>query len=144
MQDIHDMVINAGLFTSFSSVRRVFAEGSEEQNFRYQDTIQPIAQVLIGVNEEAEALNPAEADALKQIALLKDAMIHDLQKENDSLSRRVAQLEADMERIVGEYERRLEDFRESLKRARDRVDKLDAQIERKDDYIDRVAKKAGI
>ena len=92
VQDVYFMVKGAGFSTSESSVRRVFAEGSEEQNFRYQDTIQPIAQVMIGVKEEGEPLNVAEADALKNIALLKDAMINDLQKENDELKKKVETL----------------------------------------------------
>lgn len=145
VQDIHDMVRAAGFATSQSSVRRVFSEGSEEQNFRYQDTIQPIAQVLIGVHEEAEPLNAAEADALKNIALLKDSMIDDLQKENDLLRARVDELEKVISMMrIEEYEKRLADKDLALQRARDRVDKQDIQINRKDDYIDRVATKAGI
>lgn len=145
VQDIHDMVRSAGFATSQSSVRRVFSEGSEEQNFRYQDTIQPIAQVLIGVHEEAEPLNAAEADALKNIALLKDSMIGDLQKENDLLRARVDELEKVISMMrIEEYEKRLAEQSIALQRARDRVDKQDVQINRKDDYIDRVATKAGI
>lgn len=133
VQDVHDMVVEAGFATSFSSVRRVFADGSENHNFRYQDTIKPIAQVLIGVTEEAEPLNAAEADALKNIALLKDAMITDLQKENESLSARVAELERDTNL-----------YRERIDWLVDQSRKKDEQIARKDDYIDRLAKKLGL
>lgn len=132
-QNIHDMVIEAGLYTSMSSVRRVFAEGSENQNFRYQDTIQPIAQVLIGVNEEAEPLNPTEADALKNIALLKDSMIRELERENEALQAKVERMERDYADARVKI-----DFLLELNR------KKDEQIARKDDYIDRLAKKAGI
>lgn len=83
--DIYGMVKDAGYFTSPSSVRRVFAPGSENKNFRYRDTIQPIAQVLIGVNEEAEPLTAPEADALKNIALLKDNIIKELEAKNAEL-----------------------------------------------------------
>ena len=145
VQDVYFMVKGAGLSTSESSVRRVFAEGSEEQNFRYQDTIQPIAQVLIGVKEEGEPLNVAEADALKNIALLKDAMINDLQRENEQLKARIDELEKVIVMMrIEEYEKRLEEKDIALQRARDRADKQDIQINRKDEYIDRVAKKAGI
>ena len=126
VQDIYLMVKGAGFSTSESSVRRVFAPGSEEQNFRFQDTIQPISQVMIGVKEEGEPLNVAEADALKNIALLKDAMINDLQKENDELKKRVETLEKAQADYITE------------------ISFLKGQIARKDDYIDRLAKKAGI
>ena len=36
------------------------------------------------------------------------------------------------------------EYKDNLQRVRDRVENLDAQINRKDEYIDRVAKKAGI
>lgn len=126
VQDIHDMVKAAGFYTSPSTIRRVFAEGSENQNFRYQDTIQPIVQVLIGVREEGEPLGVVEADTLKNVALLKEAMIQDLQSENEALKLKVQQLERDLALVS------------------DRVDFLKGQIARKDDYIDRLAKKAGI
>ena len=125
-QDIYEMVKAARLPTSESSVRRVFADGSEEKNFRYQDTIKPIAQVLLGVKDEGEPLNPSEADALKNIALLKESMINELQSENDKLKKRIEVLEKAKDDYIGE------------------IAFLKEQIVRKDDYIDRLAKKAGI
>lgn len=133
MQDVYFMVKNAGLPTSESSVRRVFAPGSEDQNFRYQDTIQPIAQVLIGVKEEGEPLGATEADALKQIALLKDSIIRELQDEVENLTAKLAQ-----------QEERLADAQKKVAFLIDLNAKKDEQINRKDDYIDRLAKKAGI
>lgn len=124
--DIYGMVKDAGYFTSPSSVRRVFEPGSENKNFRYRDTIQPIAQVLIGVNEEAEPLTAPEADALKNIALLKDNIIKELEAKNAELSDKCTR-----------YEQAIADFEE-------RVHFLREQITRKDDLIDRLAEKAGI
>lgn len=144
-QHIYEMVKAAGFYTSITSVRRVFAEGSEKQNFRYQDTIQPIAQVMLGIHEDAAPMNPTEADALKQIALLKESMIQDLQRENEQLKARIDELEKVIVVMrIEEYEKRLEEKDIAIQRARDRVDKQDIQINRKDEYIDRVAKKAGI
>lgn len=133
VQDVYFMVKDAGFSTSESSVRRVFAPGSENQNFRYQDTIQPIAQVLIGVKEEGEPLSVTEADALKQIALLKDSIIRELQDEVENLTAKIAQLEE-----------RLADSQKKVTFLIDLNAKKDEQINRKDDYIDRLAKKAGI
>ena len=138
--DIFVMVRAAGFGTSESSVRRVYAEGSEEQNFRYQDTIRPIAQVLLGINEDAAPMNPTEADALKNIALLKESMIQDLQKENEQLTARVAQLEHDL----ADTQELLARTQEENKRHNEHIARLRIQIDRKDDYIDRLAKKAGL
>ena len=68
MQDVHDLISASGGFLSLSSVKRVFAEGSEYQNFRYHDTIQPIVRALLGVTEETPENNNItanEIDALK-------------------------------------------------------------------------------
>lgn len=127
VQDIHDMVIGSGGYTSLSTVRRVFAQDSEAKNFRYRDTIQPIAQVLIGVNEEAEPLDAAQADALKNIALLKDSMIQELQQENAALAERVAALEINYNNELAKSAFLL-----------DQVKKKDAQIESLQRLISRV------
>lgn len=121
------MVIGSGGYTSLSTVRRVFAQDSEAKNFRYRDTIQPIAQVLIGVNEEAEPLDAAQADALKNIALLKDSMIQELQQENAALAERVAALEINYNNELAKSAFLL-----------DQVKKKDAQIESLQRLISRV------
>lgn len=126
VQDICNMVKTAGYHTSKSSVTRVFAPGSEDNNnFRYQDTIQPIARVLIGVDEEAEPLDAAQADALKNIALLKESIIQDLQRENAHLAERVAELEIN--------------YNEELKKSAfflDQLKKKDEQLEQQSRLID--------
>ena len=124
--EIYDMVLAGGYDLSHATVKRVFAPGSENQGFRYKDTIQPIARVLIGVNEEDEPLSAAEADALKNIALLKDAVINEIQKENEELKAKVERLSKAQAAYIAE------------------IEFLKEQIDRKDDYIDRLAKKAGI
>ena len=126
VSDIYDMLIAAGEDLSLATTKRVFAPGSEEQGFRYRDTLQPIVRVLVGVQDEGEPLGVAEADALKNVALLKDTMIQDLQKELDTTKDKLAHAERELALL------------------RDRVDFLKEQIDRKDDYIDRLAKKAGI
>ena len=85
-QDILDLILEAGGYTSLSTVKRVFAEGSENQSFRFKETLQPIASVLLGVREETAKDDStlqyiAQIDALKSIALLKDSMINDLHAE---------------------------------------------------------------
>lgn len=100
LQDVHDLVIASGGYTSLSSVKRVFAEGSERLNFRYQDTIQPIVRGLLGVTEETPENNDISAneiDALKHVILLKDSIIQDLRKDVEELSTKYNKLEIDAE-----------------------------------------------
>lgn len=73
VQRVYDMLADAGYFVSLSTVKRVFAKDSEKQNFRYQDTLQPIANVLLGLDENGQG--EPEVEALKTVVLLKDDMI---------------------------------------------------------------------
>ena len=114
-QDILDMVEASGGVTSISSVRRVFAEGSENQSFSFRNTIQPISRVMLGTTEptkivkEDEHLLQAQMDALKQVCELKDSMLNDLQAALDAEQRkveflleRIKQLDKVINKLLGE------------------------------------------
>ena len=75
---IHRMVTDKGFNVSLSSVVRVFKEGSEDQGFRYEDTIQPIAAHLLETDEppkETTGAEEAEAEAMRQLVQLKNSII---------------------------------------------------------------------
>lgn len=75
-QRIQDMVEANGGSVSLATIKRVFADGSESQNFRYEDSIKPIAAVLLDINSEAVAReDSSEIAALKAIILAKDEAI---------------------------------------------------------------------
>jgi hypothetical protein len=79
LEDVHNLVISAGGYTSMSSVRRVFAKGSENQKFRYQDTIKPIVQGLLGVTEETPENNDiTAAHKVAPLDKVLDAMTKEL------------------------------------------------------------------
>lgn len=101
---------------SLSTVQRIFAEGSEEQNFRYE-SIKPIAKMLL----DLDSLDEGEDDekALKAIIQFKEAAIEQLKE----------QLIQEKEK----YERKLEKERAQRKTS---IDFLKHQIELKDDRID--------
>lgn len=143
ISEIYDMLMAANCDISLTTLKRVFAEGSEDKGFRYKDTIQPIAQVMLAIKEETtpdNQLTDVEIDALKNIALLKDTIITDLQKENEILAAKLAQLE----KAHAEAMEKIELFKKQAEFLTSRVHRLDELIERKDDYIDRLAKKVGI
>lgn len=54
-QEILELVEDSGGFLSLSTVRRVFADGSEDENFRYDSTIKPLAVALLGVNDPPQS-----------------------------------------------------------------------------------------
>ena len=69
----------------------MFADGSEEQSFRYQDSIAPIADVLLDIYGDTSNLE--DADSLRHIIREKNKLIEFLmmkldEKESEFESRR--------------------------------------------------------
>jgi len=146
IQDVHDLVISSGGYVSISSVKRVFSEESETTSFRYQDTIQPIVRALLGVNEETPENNDItanEIDALKNVILLKDSIIKDLQSQNEAFSEKVENLEresarhiAEMHQLREEAKRKIDHLLEDVERLRKENDNLWAENLRKSKIVD--------
>jgi len=101
---------------SFTTVSRVFAEGSETQSFRY-DSIRPIAQMLLGIDDLDEG--GEDEKALKAIIQFKDA--------------RIKELEAKIDEEKEKHEKKLEKERAQFRAS---IDFLKHQIKLKDDRID--------
>ena len=93
-QDIVDKCAENEEYVSLSTVKRVFAAGSETASFKYDTTIQPIARVVLDLYENAEEAVPevktvsevdAENTALKAVLAVKDQVIADKAKELERL-----------------------------------------------------------
>ena len=143
LQDVHDLVTGSGGYISFTSVRRVFAEGSENQRFRYMDTIQPIVRGLLGVTEETPENNDISAneiDTLKNVILLKDSIIQEQQKELEELTIRCNKAEIDAEiqlqETSKEYQKKVDFLLTLVERLRKDVDDLWAENRRKSKIVD--------
>ena len=78
-QDISRMLDAAGYHVSENSIRKVFAPGSENQNFRFHDTIQPISRVLLGIY--GSDTEDSEVEGLKAAIRVKDELITKLERE---------------------------------------------------------------
>lgn len=88
-QDIVDMTSEIGMPVSISTVRRVFGDNSDDYDFRYESTIQPIATVLLGIGEEQEPpANPSgpereyyqAMEAMKSVLRYKNELVETLQQ----------------------------------------------------------------
>lgn len=114
-QDIVDLLRAKGYFTSLSSVKRVFAEGSENMAFSYEDTIMPLVEVLLVEAapvpvEELDSLAEAQQyisqiEGLQADALLKDKVIEDLTRNNTSLQTTVESQSATMQQQATDIEK---------------------------------------
>lgn len=100
-QYIVDECERIGFSVSMSTVKRVFAEGSEDMGFRYS-TIRPIAIVVLGLEEveQNEAITPDEADALRALIAIKDKQIEDLHRTLSEKTAEVVRLTKIIDRLL--------------------------------------------
>ncbi len=125
IKKIMDLLEDRGQFVSEGTLKKIFAEGSEEKTFRYQDTLAPLADVLLDIYGDQSEIN--DAGSLKQIIREKNKQIEflmvKLEEQKDVYAERKAM-----------YERRIEDLNAQLKR-------LDISVERKDKIIEQLMDK---
>lgn len=105
---------------SRSTIQRLFAEGSENQSFKYEETIRPIANVLLDI-ENIEEEDDVDVRGMK--VLLKYKL------------RRIEELEQQLDREKLRYHEKLDKEREQFRRS---LDFLKNQIELKDKRIDQL------
>ena len=86
---------------SMSTVKRIFADGSEDMGFRYS-TVRPVAVVVLGLDEveRSEAPTPDEADALRTIIAIKDTQIEDLHRTISEKSIEITRLNKIIDRLL--------------------------------------------
>lgn len=125
LNKIADLVEANGDFISRSSIQRVFADGSENSSFRYEDTIRPIAKALLDIEniEEDDSLDTA---TLKSLLKYKIQRIEDLESQLEK-----AQAELDNEKL-----KRHEKIDEIRKEYEKKIDFLKDQITLKDKRMD--------
>lgn len=129
---IKDMCDKNGDFIAPSTLRRVFAEGSEDNDsFSYDRTLAPLARALLFQDNDAEAENPeAEADrleGLRAVILLKNEQIDELTDQINEMKKQLADLRA-------EYDMR-------LRFLRDQIELKDRRMDEKDQMINRLMEK---
>lgn len=127
---IKEMCDRNGDYLSLSTLRRVFAENSEEDGgFSYDRTLAPLARALLFQDNEEE--NPeAEADrleGLRAVILLKNEEIDRLKDQNDELKQQLSDLRA-------EYDLR-------LRFLRDQIELKDRRMDEKDQMINKLMEK---
>lgn len=78
--DILDLMEENGHYLSKSTLSRVFAEGSEEVSFRYDETIRPIANALLDI-EHIEEDDNIDVQAMKTMIQQNERLINGLQQQ---------------------------------------------------------------
>lgn len=125
LQDILDLMEQNGDYSSKSTLSRVFADGSEDKHFKYEETIRPIANVLLDM-ETIEDDDTTDVQAMKTILKYKIERIKELEEQNRELKEQLS-----YEKL--RYHEKLEHEREKYDAI---IDFRSHQIEKKDERID--------
>ena len=123
--DILALMERNGDYLSKSTISRVFSDGSEEMSFRYEETIRPIANALLDI-ENIEDSDNMDVRAMKSLLKYKIERIEELEHQIDQLELSLAE-----EKI--KYHEKLDKEREQFQRS---IDFLREQISLKDKRMD--------
>lgn len=123
--DILSLMEKNGDFLAKSTLSRVFAEGSEECSFRYDETIRPIAKALLDI-EEIEADDNTDVRAMKSLLKYKIERIEDLERQLEQTKLEYAEFKV-------KHLERIEKLQEEHQK---KTDFLSNQIVLKDQRID--------
>jgi transcriptional regulator with XRE-family HTH domain len=125
--DILDLMEKNGDFLSKSTLSRVFAEGSEDSSFKYEETIRPIAKALLDM-ETIEDTDNMDVQALKVFLKYKIQVIEDLEKKveelNSALTREKLKYHEKLDKERGNFQKSLDFCREQIALKDKRIDQL--------------------
>lgn len=80
---IQAMATAHGYTISLTTVKRVFAEDSENQGFKYSDTLKPLSAVLLKTAEDGDG-DSIEVATYKKLGAYKDRLIEQLSEQAEA------------------------------------------------------------
>ena len=128
ISQIMNMMEERGQFVSEATMKKVFADGSEEKSFRYQDTIMPIADVLLDLYGDTSGLDDAES--LRNIIREKNKLIELLMMKLEEIQSAHKEKETVYADRKSAYERQITHLEAQVSRYELALDRKDALIER--------------
>ena len=129
ISQIMKMMEERGQFVSEATLKKIFQDGSEEKNFRYQDTIMPVADVLLDLYGDKSGIDDCEA--LRHIIREKNKLIEMLILKLEEQAKDHAEKE-----IV--YADRKAAFEKQIQHLEAQIARYEKAIDRKDDLIERL------
>ena len=133
--DIMAMMEKNGDYLAKSTLSRVFSDGSEEMSFRYEETIRPIANALLDI-DNIEDDDDMDTKAMKALLKFKSKYIDELEEKIKSLESAIdkqkikasEQLETERER----FNKSIEFLKEQVAYKDKRMDFLLDSVHEKD------------
>ena len=126
---ILDLMKENDQYLSKSTLSRVFADGSEDKSFRYEETLRPIANALLDI-ETIEQDDDVDTQAYKSILRLKKDLITEYAEQNQRLKEEIESIKnKERTKYTEKLEKETQHFNASLAF-------MSHQIELKDQRID--------
>lgn len=133
--DILNLMEANGDYLSKSTLSRVFAEGSEDISFRYEETIRPIANALLDM-ETIEADDTQDVQAIKSILRYKIKRIEELERQVEDLKAAIdkekIKSHEKLEKERTQYDSKIEFLKEQITLKDKRMDMLLNAVYEKD------------
>jgi len=112
-------------YVSKTTLSRVFANGSEEQIFKWETTLKPIANALLDI-DTLEVDDDADTRAYKSVLKLKKDLLSELGRENKELKEELNSAKLKYhEKLKAETDK----FQKSLDFAMNQIDLKDKRID---------------
>lgn len=125
--DILTLMEENGDYLSKSTLSRVFADGSEDSSFKYEETIRPIAKALLDM-ETIEDTDNMDVQALKVFLKYKIQVIEDLEKKveelNSALTREKLKYHEKLDKERANFQKSLNFCKEQIALKDNRIDQL--------------------
>ena len=129
ISQIMKMMEERGQFVSEATLKKIFADGSEDKNFRFQDTIMPVADVLLDLYGDTSGLDDAES--LRHIIREKNKLIELLMMKLEEQAKAHAEKE-----VV--YSDRKAAFEKQIQHLEAQIARYEKDLDRKDELIKRL------
>lgn len=132
--DIVDLTNN---YLSLTTVQRVFADGSENKSFRYDDTIRPLVKALLEDIDIIDDTDDMDTRTIKALLKLKIQRIEELETQIKDLRLLMAEEKekghAKHEKERLQYEKHIKLLDEQIQLKDKRMDEMKARFDKKDE-----------
>lgn len=125
---IMEIMEKQGKYVSEATMKKIFADGSEEKPFRYQDSIAPVADVLLDIYGDTSGLDDVES--LRQIIREKNKLIELFVIKIEELGEEAKSREKLYEDRKAAFEKTIESLELQVHRLHEQVDRKDIMLEK--------------
>ena len=132
LNDVTKKLEEKGYFISKTTLSRIFAEGSEDIKFRFEDTIKPIANVLLDI-DTVDDTDDLDVQAMKSLLKYKNQIIESLEREINELK---SALDKSKIKTHEKLDSQREQYEKELKQANETIMLLREQLAYKDKRMD--------